>query len=147
MRALMERERPPSGFWDVKLSPGGLVDVEFAAQFLQLVHAGSGGPLEAHTVAALQALQAQGLAPAKATAALIEAFTVQQNLSQLLKLALPDNADPEAEPKGFRQLLAKAGGSRDFAGLRRKLERIRSQARAGFVSILSSEGSNPVVER
>ena len=147
MRALLERERPPSGFWDVKLSPGGLVDVEFAAQFLQLVHAGTGGPLEAHTVAALQALQAQGLAPAKATAALIEAFTVQQNLSQLLKLALPDNADPEAEPKGFRQLLAKAGGSRDFAGLRRKLERIRGGARAGFVSILSSEGSNPVVER
>ena len=147
MRDLMELERPPSGFWDVKLSPGGLVDVEFAAQFLQIVHAGAGGPLEAHTVAALQALQAQGLASAKETAALTQAFTVQQNLSQLMKLALPDNADPEAEPRGFRQLLAKAGGSRDFAALRRKLERIRGQARATFVSILSSEGSNPVVER
>ena len=147
MRDLMERERPPSGFWDVKLWPGGLVDVEFAAQFLQIVHAGAGGPLETHTVAALQALQAQGFASAKDTAALTQAFTVQQNLSQLMKLALPDSADPEAEPKGFRQLLAKAGGSRDFAALRRKLERIRGQARATYVSILSSEGSNPVVER
>ncbi|HZZ87424.1 MAG TPA: glutamine-synthetase adenylyltransferase, partial [Caulobacteraceae bacterium] len=39
MRALMARERPPGGFWDFKLIEGGLVDIEFAAQFLQLVFA------------------------------------------------------------------------------------------------------------
>jgi glutamate-ammonia-ligase adenylyltransferase len=33
MRDLMARERPPKGDWDLKLSPGGLVDIEFAAQF------------------------------------------------------------------------------------------------------------------
>ncbi len=147
MRELMERERPPSGFWDVKLSPGGLVDIEFAAQFLQIRHAASGGPLEVHTVAALAALEASGLAPAAETKALVEAFTVQQNLSQLLRLALADKADPDGEPKGFRQLLARAGGSRDFRGLRRKLERIRGQARAAYVSILSSDRSKPGVER
>ena len=147
MRGLMERERAPSGVWDVKLSPGGLVDIEFAAQFLQIVHAGAGGPLDTHTVAALQALEAGGLAPHRETRILMEAWTLQQNLSQLLKLALPDKADPETEPKGFRQLLARAGGSRDFAALRRKLERIRASARAAFVAILSSEGAKPVVER
>ncbi len=78
---------------------------------------------------------------------LVEAWTLQQNLSQLLKLALPDNADPDREPKGFRQALAKAGASRDFPGLRRKLERVRGQARASFVSILNSGGPNPGVER
>ena len=31
----MARERPPKGEWDLKLSPGGLVDIEFAAQYLQ----------------------------------------------------------------------------------------------------------------
>ncbi len=36
MRELMERERPGKGDWDLKLDPGGLVDIEFAAQFLQL---------------------------------------------------------------------------------------------------------------
>ena len=147
MRALMERERPPSGFWDLKLSPGGLVDIEFAAQHLQIVHAGSGGPLEAHTAAALAALLARGLAPTRETAELTEAWTLQQNLSQLLKLALPDNADPEAEPKGFRELLARAGGSRDFPGLRRKLEQARARARPAFVSILNSGGPNPGLER
>ncbi len=147
MRALMERERPPSGFWDLKLSPGGLVDIEFAAQYLQIVHAGSGGPLEAHTATALKALLDRSLAPAHETGELTQAWTLQQNLSQLLKLALPDNADPDAEPKGFRELMARAGGSRDFAGLRRKLEQSRARARLAFVSILNSAGPKPGVER
>ena len=147
MRELMERERPPSGFWDLKLSPGGLVDIEFVAQHLQIVHAAEGGPLEAHTATALQALEARGLAPSRETAALIDAWTVQQNLSQLLKLALDDKADPEAEPAGFRQLLARAGASRDFAGLKRKLDRARAKARLAFVSVLNSDGSKPGVER
>jgi glutamate-ammonia-ligase adenylyltransferase len=138
MRRLMERERPPSGFWDLKLSEGGLVDIEFAAQHLQIVHAAAGGPLEAHTAAALEALAARGLAPEGESQALISAWTLQQNLSQLLKLALADNADPEAEPKGFRQLLARAGASRNFAGLRSKLERVRAEARLAFVTILNS---------
>jgi glutamate-ammonia-ligase adenylyltransferase len=147
MRALMERERPPSGFWDLKLSPGGLVDIEFVAQHLQIVHAASGGPLEPQTAAALRALEARGLAPSRETAALAEAWSLQQNLSQLLKLALDDRADPEAEPQDFRQLLARAGASRDFPGLRRKLERIRAKARAAFVSVLNSDGAKRGVER
>jgi glutamate-ammonia-ligase adenylyltransferase len=147
MRALMERERPAGGAWDMKLSPGGLVDIEFSAQHLEIVHAGSGGPIRAGTVAALQALAAAGLAPERESQALIAAWTLQQNLSQLLKLALPDNADPEAEPKGFRQLLARAGSSRDFAGLRRKLERARAEARGAFVAILNSSGAKASVER
>lgn len=33
MRQLLERrQRPPKGDWDLKLSPGGLMDIEFAAQ-------------------------------------------------------------------------------------------------------------------
>jgi len=147
MRSLMERERPPSGFWDLKLSRGGLVDVEFAAQYLQIVHAGSGGPLEVHTVEALRTLAELGLVPARDSQALIQAFTLQQNLSQLIRLALADNADPEEEPRGFRELLARAGSSRDFPGLRRKLERARAEARRAFVSILNSKRTKRVVER
>jgi [glutamine synthetase] adenylyltransferase / [glutamine synthetase]-adenylyl-L-tyrosine phosphorylase len=38
MRARMMRDLRPHGPWDVKLRDGGLVDVEFIAQALQLVH-------------------------------------------------------------------------------------------------------------
>jgi glutamate-ammonia-ligase adenylyltransferase len=39
MRRRMLRDLPPHGPWDVKLRPGGLVEIEFIAQTLQLVHA------------------------------------------------------------------------------------------------------------
>src|SRR5690606_25341465 len=32
MRALIEEEKPPRDFWDIKLVPGGLIDLEFIAQ-------------------------------------------------------------------------------------------------------------------
>ena len=36
MRKLIEEEKPPRDIWDVKLIPGGLIDIEFIAQFLSL---------------------------------------------------------------------------------------------------------------
>lgn len=137
MRALMARERPPSGDWDLKLSPGGLVDVEFAAQYLQIVHAGQGGPLAHNTGDALAAIGAAGLAPAGALEALAEAWRLQQDLSQLLKLALDDRADPAQEPKALQGLLARAGGARDLKGLRTRLSAARRAAHAAYEAVLS----------
>lgn len=143
MRALMERERPPSGFWDLKLSPGGLVDVEFAAQFLQIVHAAEGGPLCATTREALAALAEAGFASPERIATLRDAWTLQQDLSQLLKLALPDDADPAAEPEPFRALLAKAGGEPTFAALEKRLKTLRTAAREAFRAIVGGRSASP----
>ena len=65
MRELMARERPAWGPWDLKLAPGGLVDIEFCAQHLQIVGAAGGGPLRQNTGEALDALAAM---PAEAAA-------------------------------------------------------------------------------
>jgi len=135
MRALLEAERPPSGFWDLKLSPGGLVDIEFSAQHLQIIHAAAGGPLDQNTGDVLAALQAAGIGDAASLDALAAAWTLQQNLSQLLKLALEDKADPEAEPKGLQALLARAGGVRTLKALRKRLVETREQARAAFETV------------
>ncbi|MET0273993.1 MAG: bifunctional [glutamine synthetase] adenylyltransferase/[glutamine synthetase]-adenylyl-L-tyrosine phosphorylase [Phenylobacterium sp.] len=132
MRQLLEEERPPKGDWDLKLTPGGLVDIEFAAQFLQLVHAADGGPLEPNTAAALAAFRAAALAPAGALDDLQGAWRLQQDLTQLLKVALGDDPDPAAEPKAFRALLARAGGARDLRGLRGKLAAARVAARKAY---------------
>ncbi|MEI9965631.1 MAG: bifunctional [glutamine synthetase] adenylyltransferase/[glutamine synthetase]-adenylyl-L-tyrosine phosphorylase [Caulobacteraceae bacterium] len=136
MRALMERERPPSGFWDLKLSPGGMVDIEFAVQFLQVVHAAKGGPLEPHTAAALKALATAGLAPRAQAEVLAEAWTLQQNLSQLLKVALGDGNDPGKEPRPFQEMLARTGGARDMAELERRLATARKRAREAFLALV-----------
>ncbi|MES2032992.1 MAG: bifunctional [glutamine synthetase] adenylyltransferase/[glutamine synthetase]-adenylyl-L-tyrosine phosphorylase [Pseudomonadota bacterium] len=137
MRDLLAQERPPSGFWDLKLSEGGLVDVEFAAQHLQIVHAAAGGPLAQNTGEALAALGEAGLAEAATVADLAEGWRLQQNLSQLLKLALDDRADPADEPKALQALLARAGGARDLKGLRARLIKAREKAHAGYLAVVS----------
>ena len=138
MRDLMHRERPDKGEWDVKLSPGGLVDIEFAAQYLQLAHAAAGGPIAAGTMEALDALGERGLASAEILAALTTAWRLAQNLTQLLKLALTDHDDPADQPKPFRQLLARAGGARDFRSLRTRLDRAKTAAHKAYQQVLSS---------
>jgi glutamate-ammonia-ligase adenylyltransferase len=137
MRELMERERPPKGDWDLKLSPGGLVDIEFAVQFLQLVHASAGGPLAPNTAQALAELRAAGLGPPGSLEALAAAWRLQQDLTQLLKLALEEGHQPETEPKAFQALLARAGGTSSFAALKRRLQEHRGKARAAYDAIVS----------
>jgi len=136
MRALLERERPPKGDWDLKLTPGGLVDVEFAAQFLQLAHAAAGGPLKPNTAEALAAFREAKLAPAEPLDALEAAWRLQQDLTQLLKVALEEGEDPAQEPNAFKALMARAGHARGFRALERKLATAQLQARKAYEIIV-----------
>jgi glutamate-ammonia-ligase adenylyltransferase len=132
MRALMSRERPTTGFWDMKLSEGGLVDIEFAAQYLQLVKAYAGGPLRQNTGEALTLLVHAEPESARSLEKLRRAWDLQQNLSQLLKVALPDEANPEDEPPALQAMLAKAGRATSIARLRTKLVSAREEAHRAF---------------
>lgn len=138
MRKLLEDERPPKGDWDLKLSPGGLVDIEFAAQYLQLAHAAEGGPLSPNTASALSAMGKAGLAPSAPLADLCDAWRLQQDLTQLLKLALADNPDPAQEPKALQALLARAGGVKTFAALRKRLSAAQIAARAAYSEVVKA---------
>jgi glutamate-ammonia-ligase adenylyltransferase len=134
MRALMRKERPAFGPWDLKLADGGLVDIEFAAQFLQLVGAPAGGPLLTNTGEALAVLtEGQHRADVEA---LRRAWGLQQALTQVLKLALEDGADPALEPPPFQKRLAKAGGAASFAKLKSALAFAQKEAHRAFRRIV-----------
>ncbi|QBX37109.1 bifunctional [glutamine synthetase] adenylyltransferase/[glutamine synthetase]-adenylyl-L-tyrosine phosphorylase [Brevundimonas sp. S30B] len=126
MRALMDRERPPHGFWDLKLSPGGQVDAEFVAQYRQLQAAAEGRAL---TVSTLQSLSNDDV--------LEQAWRLQQRLSQLLACAFDEQPDPDAEPEGFRRRLAETAGASDFGALKDELTILRRAARAAFENALN----------
>lgn len=129
MRDRMARQRPPQGRWDVKLAPGGQVDAEFVAQVRQLRQARDGEPL---TVSTLEALSEDP--------ALAEAWRLQQALSQILGAAFDDRPDPDQEPQGFRERLAKAAGFPDYDALNAGLVRARTAARAAFEAALPPVG-------
>ncbi len=139
MRALMERERPAKGFWDFKLCVGGQVDCEFAAQYLQLVHAAEGGPLRTGTLQALDAMRRSGLAPAAEIEALASAWRVQQSLAQVMRVSLTAQDDPHSEPEPFQRKLARAVHTRRLDTLEKKLKELRKRARTAFERIVSPE--------
>ncbi len=129
MRDRMARQRPPQGHWDVKLAPGGQVDAEFVAQVRQLRQARAGEPL---TVSTLEALSDDPQ--------LADAWRLQQALSQILGAAFDDRPDPDQEPEGFRERLAKAAGFPDYDALTAGLGEARAAARAAFETALPPVG-------
>jgi [glutamine synthetase] adenylyltransferase / [glutamine synthetase]-adenylyl-L-tyrosine phosphorylase len=129
MRALMRRERPARGFWDLKLADGGLVDVEFAAQTLQILGAAGGGRLTPSTVAALTAAAEEGRISGDDAAVLIDCWELHQAVAQILRLAVRKDCQPEDEPAEFQQLVARAVGVQTLAELRARLDRARSNTR------------------
>jgi len=125
MRDLMDRERRPKGFWDMKLTPGAQVDAEFVGQYRQLMHAANGGAL---TVSTLEALTDDPL--------LAESWRYHQHLAQIMACAFDGRGDPDQEPAGFQQALAKSAGEEDFEALKAALERLRRSARVAFDQVL-----------
>ncbi|MBW3616262.1 MAG: bifunctional [glutamine synthetase] adenylyltransferase/[glutamine synthetase]-adenylyl-L-tyrosine phosphorylase [Proteobacteria bacterium] len=135
MRALLEREKPPNGVWDLKAAPGGLLDVEFAAQLLQLAHAAEGGPLRQGVAEALEDLAASGRLAARHAAPLLAGWRLQSNLAQLLAAALEEGADPLGEPDPFRRKLARTAGVRGVRALDARLRRVQSAVRRAWLQV------------
>jgi len=125
MRDLMDRERRPKGFWDLKLSAGGQVDAEFAAQYRQLTAAQAGVPL---TVSTLEALADDPI--------LADAWRTHQQLGQLMACAFDGGGDPDQEPSGFQMRLARTVGAPDFDTLKARLIDLRLRARRAFEAML-----------
>ncbi len=91
MRARLSRERPGHGPWDVKHRGGGLMEVAFIAEILQLRHAGA-HPGLAHptTREALQRLNANGLLTEADTETLSRADLLWRTVQGLLRVTVGD---------------------------------------------------------
>ena len=89
MRARLARDKPAEGPWDVKLMAGGLVEVEFIAQSLQLAHAHrTPGVLATQTRSALAALARHKVLDAAEAQTLIAAEKLWRTVSGLLRLTI-----------------------------------------------------------
>ncbi|MEQ8966384.1 MAG: bifunctional [glutamine synthetase] adenylyltransferase/[glutamine synthetase]-adenylyl-L-tyrosine phosphorylase [Azospirillaceae bacterium] len=95
--------------WDVKYAPGGLVDVEFAAQYLQLRHAAERPEvLSPHTATALWRLGEGGCLDPAAAEALIDAHRLGQRLQAFLRLTHEQGFDAQAAVPAVIEGLARA---------------------------------------
>ncbi len=107
MRADMERHKRHRGPLDVKLGPGGLVDLEFATHVLQLTkHVGLSTRLEV----ALEQLSAESLVPAN----IVDALKLLSRMLVMMRLVAPGNVKPSPETW---ELVAQACGAASWGEL------------------------------
>jgi glutamate-ammonia-ligase adenylyltransferase len=138
MRARMERELTRAGdIWEVKHLRGGLVDVEFIAQYLQLRH-GHDHPemLDVNTAAALGKLARAGLIAAGIAAELADALHLWRNVQGMLRLTTVGSFDAAAAPEGLQGALARAAGEDDFASVAARIEAAAARVRAHFAALI-----------
>ena len=142
MRERMEREIADEspGRYNSKLGRGGLVDVEFAVQFLQLAH-GSGHPAirTPSTPRALAALLDEGLLAPPEHATLQRGYRYLRRLESRLRIVRDRSVDrlPESREELLR-LARRMGYSGTGAGaeLLAEYERTAAEVRAAFLRLL-----------
>jgi glutamate-ammonia-ligase adenylyltransferase len=139
MRAAIAKEKGDTDPWDLKYAAGALVDIEFIAQYLQLVHAAAmPGILDTSTARVLEKAAQLGVLAAADAAVLRGAARLYHDLTQILRLCLPGAFDPKAASTGVLSLLARAADLPDFPALEAHLTETQRQVRDCFVRVLGS---------
>ncbi|NJM30447.1 MAG: hypothetical protein HC855_10380 [Rhizobiales bacterium] len=116
MRRLMIKEKGSGGVWDIKQAVGGLVEVEFIAQSLQLLHAHrEPAILDTNSFAVLAKLETSGILDRTNGATLREACSLYHRLTQVLRLCVTAAYDPASSPAGLNRLVAGAAATPGIA--------------------------------
>jgi glutamate-ammonia-ligase adenylyltransferase len=137
MRAMIEKEKGTTSLWDLKQVRGGLVDLEFIAQYLQLVHAAAAPDiLDQNTIRALEKLDAHGFIPPGSSDVLIRTAGLIHNLTQVTRLTLDGPFDAAAAPDGLRELLARVGEAPNFPTLEASLAELTREVVVRFDELI-----------
>jgi [glutamine synthetase] adenylyltransferase / [glutamine synthetase]-adenylyl-L-tyrosine phosphorylase len=137
MRGAIAKEKGEADPWDLKYAAGGLVDIEFIAQYLQLVHAAELPEiLDTSTARTLEKAERLGVLSPQDGAVLRPAVRLFHDLTQILRLCLPASFEPQAASSGILALLARAADLPDFATLSAHVEETQRAVRSSFIRIL-----------
>jgi len=140
MRGAIAAEKGDGNPWDLKYAKGGLVDLEFIAQYLQLVHAHAAPSiLDTSTARVLDAARQLKLMTVEDAEVLRSAAQLYHDLTQILRLCLSGPFDPKTAGPGLLRLLTRAADVPDFATLTATLLETQAKVRASFVRILGGE--------
>jgi [glutamine synthetase] adenylyltransferase / [glutamine synthetase]-adenylyl-L-tyrosine phosphorylase len=143
MRSAIAEEKGDKDPWDLKYAEGGLVDLEFIAQYLQLAHAhAKPAILATHTGRVLESAVALRLVSRADGEALRAAFTLFHDLTQVLRLCLPRKFEPAEAGPGLLALLARAGELPDFPRLEAYMIDTQRKVRRIFEKILGGAANS-----
>ena len=139
MRALIAKEKGDSDVWDLKLAAGGLIDIEFVAQYLELAFAHKHPAiLDVSTRKVVEEAGRAGLITPEQAEVLIDAHRLYTDATQFMRLSTSGPFDPAKAGTGVKRRIAAAIGFPDFGAFAAALNEARKRVRAAFEAILGA---------
>ncbi len=139
MRERIRREKGDGSTGSIVHRRGGLLDVEFAAQFLQLAHAAEAPDILARdAVSVFRAASSLGVLQDDAASDLAEAAALWRNLQGILRLTIGGETIAHAAAPALKGVLGGASGSLVFDALADAVEDTSRRASARFDSLVSA---------
>lgn len=137
MRRAIAEERGEDDIWDLKNAAGGMVDIEFIAQYLQLIHAADKpGILNVSTVQVLDNAARLGVLPQSDADILRTASRLYHDLTQIIRLCVIGKFKPETAGEDLLRVLTRAGDAPDFSALEARVRETQTGVREVFLALL-----------
>jgi len=137
MRRAIAQEKGEDDVWDLKYASGGMVDIDFVAQYLQLVHAADKpGILDVSTLRVLDRAARLGVLPPSHAEVLRSAAHLYHDLTQILRLCVSEGFKPETAGEDLLRVMARAGDAPDFSSLEARVMETQAEVRRVFREIV-----------
>ena len=137
MRSRIEKNKKSAGLWDVKHARGGLIDIEFITQYLQLKYAHSNSEvLATNTAEAIIRLSDSALLNHSHSEKLLEALALWTQIQGILRLTVGNNYNENRFSRPIRALLNKTCGSQDFGSLKKRVLDLQIACHAIFIELI-----------
>ncbi|HKU12759.1 MAG TPA: bifunctional [glutamine synthetase] adenylyltransferase/[glutamine synthetase]-adenylyl-L-tyrosine phosphorylase [Steroidobacteraceae bacterium] len=137
MRRAIAQEKGEGDVWNLKYAAGGTVDIDFIAQYLQLVHAADKPDiLNVSTSVVLDNAARLGvLAPSDAEV-LRAAARLYHDLTQIIRLCVSGKFNPATAGEDLLRVMARAGDTPDFSTLEARLRETQAEVRRVFEAVV-----------
>jgi glutamate-ammonia-ligase adenylyltransferase len=139
MRRAIAQEKGEDDHWDLKYAAGGMIDIDFIAQYLQLVHAHARPDiLDVSTLQVLENASRLGLLGQSEGEILRSAARLYHDLTQILRLCVAGKFNPETAGVDLLRVLARAGDVPDFSALEARVKETQGDVRRVFNALLEA---------
>ena len=140
MRRAIAQEKGEDDPWELKHAAGGIVDIDFIAQYLQLVHA-SDKPdiLSVNTLDVIDHAARLGVMPHAEAEVLRAAGRLYHDLTQILRLCVSDKFDPKTAGDDLLRIMARAGDAPDFSALQAQIRETQAEVRRVFNAVVEGK--------
>ena len=138
MRERVDKERRTENMWRLKHVRGGVLDLEFIAQY-HLLRFAAVHPsiLVQSTQSAYRRMGEAGVLDADDAGELADITAFLQRLQGLLRLTVGTNRDAERFTPGVRETLARAMGTEDFAALEARIVASQDRVLAAYGRLIA----------